>query len=100
MNKIILYPRLENGKQVGVVVKRESLSNKISKQFTLEQIAQKDVPKGLRYKFADESWVPEDRTFRDAWDFDFDADSDGVGADFGCGSDNPAPSDWYTEPEE
>lgn len=100
MSKIILYPRMENGQQIGVVIKRESASNKISKRFTLEQIAQKDVPKGLPYKFGLESWLPKDRTFRDAWDFDFSADSDGVGADFGCGSDKSAPAEWYKDVEE
>ena len=37
----------------------------------IEQIALKDVPAGVPFLIIDESNVPEDRTFRDAWIADF-----------------------------
>jgi hypothetical protein len=36
---------------------------------TLEQIIQKDVPAGAPYRIIDVSELPEDRTFRDAWEY-------------------------------
>ncbi len=48
--------------------------------YTLEQIAQKDVPEGLPYKIMDASDIPSDRTFRNAWEIDSTELTDGVGA--------------------
>lgn len=48
--------------------------------YTIEQIAQKDVPEGLPYKIIDASDLPSDRTFRDAWEIDQAELTDGVGA--------------------
>ena len=36
---------------------------------TIEEIALKDVPDGLPYKIIDESEIPSDRTFRNAWEY-------------------------------
>ena len=36
---------------------------------TIEQIAAKDVPAGKSYTIVDVSEIPEDRTFRDAWEY-------------------------------
>jgi ribosomal protein S12 len=36
---------------------------------TIEEIAVKDVPAGVPYKIVDVSDIPEDRTFRDAWEY-------------------------------
>ena len=47
---------------------------------TLEQICQKDVPTGTKYKIIDSSELPADREFRNAWDYDFTNSYDGVGA--------------------
>ena len=47
---------------------------------TLEQICQKDVPTGVKYKIIDSSELPADQEFRDAWDYDFTNSYDGVGA--------------------
>lgn len=47
---------------------------------TLEQICQKDVPTGTKYKIIDSSDLPADREFRNAWDYDFTNSYDGVGA--------------------
>ena len=47
---------------------------------TLEQICQKDVPTGTKYKIIDSSELPADREFRNAWNYDFTHSYDGVGA--------------------
>lgn len=36
---------------------------------TIEEIAVKDVPMGKQYKIVDVSEIPEDRTFRNAWEW-------------------------------
>ena len=46
---------------------------------TIDEIAKKDVPTGLSYKIVDDSEVPTDRTFRDAWTIDEATLTDGVG---------------------
>lgn len=58
--------------------------NKNSK-LTLEEIAEKDVPKGVPYKIvvSDE----DDDFFNFAWEVDM-SEPDGVGADYGFGSEN------------
>ena len=47
---------------------------------TFEQICQKDVPTGTKYKIIDSTELPADREFRNAWDYDFTNSYDGVGA--------------------
>ena len=46
---------------------------------TVEQIAQKDVPTGLKYKIVNVSEISSDRTFRNAWTIDDAELTDGVG---------------------
>ena len=46
---------------------------------TIEEIAQKDVPTGVPYWIVDDSEIPTDRTFRNAWTFEADREADGVG---------------------
>ncbi len=36
---------------------------------TIEEIAAKDVPAGVEFKIVDVSDIPEDRTFRNAWEY-------------------------------
>ena len=36
---------------------------------TIEELAIKDVPAGKSYKIVDESEIPSDRTFRNAWEY-------------------------------
>jgi len=36
---------------------------------TIEEIAAKDVPQGADYRIVEESTMPTDRTFRDAWEW-------------------------------
>tara|TARA_Y100000992_G_scaffold280850_1_gene228217 strand:+ start:347 stop:610 length:264 start_codon:yes stop_codon:yes gene_type:complete len=51
--------------------------------WTVEDIAKKDVPTGYKYKIVEDSDVPTDRSFRDAWTVDETDLTDGVGADYG-----------------
>lgn len=37
-------------------------------ELTIEEIAVKDVPLGKQYKIVNDSDIPTDRTFRDAWE--------------------------------
>jgi len=50
---------------------------------TMEELAQKDVPRGLKYKIVEDSVILIDRTFRGAWEVDEAELTDGVGADYG-----------------
>ena len=47
---------------------------------TMEELAQKDVPTGLKYKIVEDDVIPTDRTFRNAWEVDEKELTDGVGA--------------------
>ena len=47
---------------------------------TMEELAQKDVPTGLKYKIVEDSDIPSDSSFRDAWEVDEAELTDGVGA--------------------
>lgn len=46
---------------------------------SIDEIAKKDVPTGLPYKIVEDSEIPTDRTFRDAWTVDEATLTDGVG---------------------
>ena len=46
---------------------------------SIDDIAKKDVPTGLSYKIVEDSEIPTDRTYRDAWTVDETTLSDGVG---------------------
>ena len=73
MNQRIIYKTNEGGVAV-IIPSDEALS-----QYSIEQIAAKDVPAGLAYKIVDVNDVPSDRTFRDAWEVDEAVLTDGVG---------------------
>lgn len=92
----ILFPIIEDGVNVGVAV----MSPSTKCGLTLEQIALKDVDAGVPYKIVEDSEVPTDRTFRDAWEIDPAICDSGVGADFGTGSDNEPPAEWFDTEEE
>lgn len=49
---------------------------------TIQQIAEKDVPYQLPYWIVEDSVIPTDRTFRNAWEWDDTAEPDGVGSVF------------------
>lgn len=69
--KVILYPMSGGGIAVIAPVQDSGM--------TIEQIAQKNVPTGTRYKIVDSTDIATDRIFRAAWEADF-ATPDGVGA--------------------
>ena len=71
----IIYKNTDNS--VGVLIPAsEALSFA-----TIEQIAEKDVPKGLPYKVISKEDLPESRTFRDAWEWDNTIVPDGFGGE-------------------
>jgi hypothetical protein len=61
MNQRIIYPTDEGGVAVIIPAAECGLS--------IEDIAAKDVPAGKPFKIVDVSDIPEDRTFRAAWEF-------------------------------
>lgn len=75
MGKLILYPN-EGG--VAVVIP----TPEILQTRTIEEVALKDVPAGKPFKIVDESEVPTDMTFRNAWEIDPAICTDGVGAEY------------------
>lgn len=60
-NQRIIYPTPEGG--VAIIIPAPECG------LTIEQIAAKDVPPGVAFKIVDVSEIPEDRTFRAAWEF-------------------------------
>ena len=48
---------------------------------TIEQIAEKDVPKDLPYKIVSVDDIPSDRTYREAWEWDNTIVPDGFGGE-------------------
>ena len=75
MNQRIIYPTPEGGIAI-ITPTPEALS-----AYTVEQIAQKDVPHGKPYKIVNASEIPTDRTFRAAWEVDEALLTDGIGAE-------------------
>ena len=61
MNSRILYPTDDGG--VAVIIPAAECG------LTIEQIAAKDVPAGKPFKIVDVADIPEDRTFRAAWEY-------------------------------
>jgi hypothetical protein len=64
MNKRIIYPN-DNGGVSIIVPAPEYLED-----HTIEELAKKDVPQGKPYQIVDVSDIPEDRTFRNAWEYE------------------------------
>lgn len=69
--KRIIYPNLDNGSICIIIPSPDT-------NLTIEEIALQDVPKNLPYLIVDESMIPTDRTFRNAWIANFD-NPDGYG---------------------
>ena len=63
MNKRIIY-KTTNGGVAIIVPTQEYLET-----HTIEQLALKDVPANTPYKIVDVSEIPNDRTFRNAWEY-------------------------------
>jgi hypothetical protein len=60
----IIY-RTEDGGVAVIVPAPEYLET-----HTIEELAEKDVPAGVPFKIVDVSDIPEDRTFRNAWEYE------------------------------
>lgn len=74
--QIILVKRLDGGVSF-LVPTNDALSFA-----TIQQIAEKDVDKDLPYWIVDSSVLPQDNTFRDAWEIDESyGDPDGFGGE-------------------
>lgn len=63
MNQRIIYPSKEGGVSI-IIPASEALES-----MTIEEIAAKDVPQGVVYKIINVSELPQDRTFRNAWEY-------------------------------
>ena len=74
MNRIIYNQ--DNGVVAVITPTPEDLE-----QHGIQAIAIKDVPAGVAFKIVDVSEIPEDRTFRAAWEADPATLTDGVGAE-------------------
>ena len=61
--KRIIYPTDDGG--VAVIIP----TPEFLETHTIEELATKDVPTGKAYQIVDESDVPSDRTFRNAWEY-------------------------------
>ena len=49
-------------------------------ELSIEETALKDVPSGVKFKIINSSDLPQERDFRNAWEYDFTDSYDGVGA--------------------
>ncbi len=65
MNQRIIYQTDDGGVAV-IIPAPEAIE-----LYGIDAIAQKDVPDGIPYLIVQESDIPTDRTFRDAWEADF-----------------------------
>lgn len=74
MSQVIVYKR-DDG--IGIITPAPGALE----YYTIQEVADKDVPAGRPYKIIDASEIPDDRTFRDAWDIDESELTDGLGAD-------------------
>lgn len=75
MTQRIIYKNDDGG--VSVLIPTES----VLQTYTIEEVAQKDVPSGKAYKIVDVADIPSDRTFRNAWEVDEATLTDGIGAE-------------------
>jgi len=60
-NERIIYPTDNGG--VAIIIPAPECG------LTIEEIAAKDVPEGKPFQIIDVTDIPEDRTFRDAWEY-------------------------------
>jgi hypothetical protein len=60
-NPRIIYPTPEGG--VAIIIPAPECG------LTIEEIAAKDVPAGVPFRIVEADTIPDDRTFRNAWEF-------------------------------
>jgi len=75
----IIY-RQDNGVVAIITPVLNELNSDTGKNYTIDEIALKDVPTGYKYKIIDDSDVSSDRSFRNAWTVDESDLTDGVGS--------------------
>lgn len=74
MGKRIIYQTENNG--ISIIMPADDC------KLSIEEIALKDVPAGVPFKIIDETDIPNDRTFRAAWEADMsNPHGIGMGAD-------------------
>ena len=71
---------MEDGMLVVITPILTEINPETGNAYTIQEIAAKDVPTGEKYKFVEDSVIPTDRSFRDAWTIDESELTDGVGA--------------------
>ena len=75
MNRIIF--KTDEGGVAVIIPTPEALAS-----YTIEEIAEKDVPEGKPFKIVTDADIPADRTFRDAWEVDEATLTDGTGGQY------------------
>ena len=70
MSKCIIYP-IDDTSRIAIIYPCDC-------GISVEKIAEKDVPTGIKYRIIDANEVPADRTTRAAWTADFTT-YDGIG---------------------
>ena len=78
MSKIIYLQ--ENGVVAIINPILNDINPATNKIYTIEEIAKKDVPTGKKYKIVEDSDIPTDRSFRNAWTTSESDLTDGVGS--------------------
>ena len=78
MSKIVY--RQDDGVLAIVIPNLKEINPATGVVFTIDEIAKKDVPTGKKYNIIDDSDVPTDRSFRNAWTVSESDLTDGVGS--------------------
>ena len=75
--KRIIFENID--KTIGILIPSQECID----LFGIEAIAKKDVPKGLPFWIVEDSFIPNDRTFRGAWEIDENMEvANGVGSQY------------------
>ncbi len=75
----IIYKQ-DDGTVAVIVPVLTEINQTTGNPYTIDEIAAKDVPTGYKYKKLEDSDVPTDRSFRNAWTVDESDLTDGVGS--------------------
>ena len=75
----IIYKQ-DDGTVAVIVPVLTEINRTTGNPYTIDEIAAKDVPTGYKYKKLEDSDIPTDRSFRNAWTVDESDLTDGVGA--------------------
>ena len=64
---MIIYNDPETGILVEMFPCLQEINPATNKPFTVQEVADKDVPNGVPYSIVEDSNIPTDQSFRDAW---------------------------------